>query len=463
MTLFLKLLILLWLINFAPPLTALVLDKKWSTPIDLGCSYRDGRPLFGSHKTIRGFLAGIIGGTLVGAAMGFVWWIGPAAGILSMCGDLLSSFLKRRLSFLSGDVVPGLDQVPEGLLPFLVLAPHFSLSAAETLACVIVFGVGAYLGSVFLNRVLLGKPFDSYPRKVRPVTRFRELVSCQISSRPLRFILNFEDAFYYHIFMKTVFRLLGIYKRGMRNALVVETREVSFHFPDLPRPFDGYRVLFLTDLHLDGINGLTEKLISIVRKVPADLCILGGDFRMHTYGPFEQAMSHISRLLPEIHTKDGIVAVLGNHDCIEIVEKIEKKGVEFLVNQSLAIERDCERLWLVGVDDAHYFRCHNPEQAFRDVPKDAFSVLISHSNEIYNQVHQYGPKLYLCGHCHDGQIKIPPFGVLFTHSRAPRSLCCGKWSYRGMPGYTSAGVGVSGVPVRFNTTGEVTVITLRRG
>ncbi|MEN6439528.1 MAG: CDP-archaeol synthase [Syntrophobacter sp.] len=462
MILYLKLLILLWLINFAPPFMALIFEKKWSTPIDLGHNYSDGRPFFGSHKTIRGFLAGVAAGAFMGAAMGFAWWIGPAAGVLGMSGDLLSSFVKRRLAFPSGDVVPGLDQFPEGFLPFLVLTPQFALSARATLACIIVFGVGAYLGSIFLNRVLLEKPFDSYPRKLRPVTRFRELVSCQISSRPLRFILNFEDAFYYHIFMKTVFRLLGIFGKGRRNALVVETREVSFRFPDLPRSFDGYRILFLTDLHLDGLEGLTEKLIEIVRRIPVDLCILGGDFRMETSGPFANALSHLSALLPEIRARDGIVAVLGNHDCIEIVEKLEEIGIHFLVNQSLALERGEERLWLAGVDDAHYFKCHNPEQAFRDVPKDAFSIFISHSNEIYDQVGQYGPRLYLCGHCHDGQIKIPPFGALFTHSRAPRSLCSGRWSYRGMPGYTSAGVGVSGVPVRFNTKGEVTVITLER-
>ena len=89
--------------------------------------------------------------------------------------------------------------------------------------------------------------------------------------------------------------------------MVIEKQEVSFHFCDLPPAFDGYKVLFLSDLHLDGLDGLTEKVIQIIRQTPADMCILGGDFRMETYGPFAAALSQLRLLLPEIRAKDGIL------------------------------------------------------------------------------------------------------------------------------------------------------------
>jgi len=459
---FIKLLLLLWSINFAPPLSSHVLDDKWSRPLDGFCNFPDGRPLFGSHKTVRGVLAGISAGMLIGLLLGFPWWLGLSTGVLSMAGDLYSSFLKRRLSFISGDVVPGLDQLPEGIFPFLALAPYFSLSFMYVFLCVLTFGIGAYFGSVFLNQVLLGMPYKSYPRRVRARTRLRELVSCQITASPFKYLLNFEDAFYYHIFMKTVFRIMGVFELGRRNALNIEKRETTFYFSDLPPAFDNYKILLLTDLHLDGVEGLTEKLIDIVRQVPVDLCILGGDYRMEIYGPFDEALFHLRKLLPAIQARDGTIAILGNHDCLEIVDSLQKDGITFLVNNSTRLARDGDHMWLAGVDDPHYYRSHNLEQAFEGIPRGAFSIFLAHSNEVYREALSYGPKLYLCGHCHSGQIQLPPFGPVFTHSSAPRYMSSGVWRFGSMHGYTSGGVGVSGVPVRYNSKGEVTVITLRR-
>jgi uncharacterized protein len=276
-------------------------------------------------------------------------------------------------------------------------------------------------------------------------------------------MLNFEDAVYYHIFMKTAFKIMGIYERGMKNALEVEKQEISFSFPDLPPAFDNYKILLLTDLHLDGIDGLTEKIMEIVRETPADLCILGGDFRMETYGPFAEALFHLHKLLPTVQAKDGIVGILGNHDCLEIVDSLQKDGITFLINNSTTIERDGHQIWLAGVDDPHYYKSHDLKQAFERVPDGVFSIFLAHSNEVYKEALQYGPKLYLCGHSHAGQIQIPPFGPIFTHSSAPRYMSNGEWQYQGMHGYTSGGAGVSGVPVRFNSKGEVTLITLKRG
>ena len=290
MMLFVRLLILLWLVNVVPPFLALILEAKWNWPVDGGYLCSDGRPLFGRHKTIRGVLAGITSGVVIGAVFGFPLWFGLGAGFLSMLGDLFSSFLKRRLSFTSGDAVPGLDQVPEGLLPFLLIAPYYSLSTGYVMLFGLVFGLGAYDGSFFMNRVLLKRPFKSYPRKIRALTRFRELISCKITAKPFPYLLNFEDAVYYHLFMKSAFKALGIYERGKQNALVIEKREISFHLCGLPPAFNGYRILFLSDLHLDGLDGLTDRVIEIVRQTPADLCVLGGDFRMETYGSFTAAL-----------------------------------------------------------------------------------------------------------------------------------------------------------------------------
>ena len=462
MVLFLKILVLLWLINFAPPLLAHLLEDRWNGPLDRGRLFRDGRPLLGDHKTIRGCCGAVAVGTMLGAAFGFTWWVGFMSSILSMLGDLTSSFIKRRLGMPSGNVVPGLDQIFEGAFPFLILWPVFSLHVVEVALLVTVFSIGAFFGSWFFKEILLMKPYADYPRPIRPRTRLRELRSCQITSHPLHHFINIEDSIYYHIIMKTFFRLLGIFERGKRNALQLETCEVVFHLRDLPASFDGYTILFISDLHLDGLEGLTEKLQSVVKDLPVDLCIIGGDLRMETHGPFAEAMLHLRRLIPDIRAKDGIIGILGNHDCTEIIEPLERMGVRFLVNDARPIRRSGEEIWIVGVDDPHYYKCHDLDLAFSEVPAEAFTIFAAHSNEIYKEASLYGPKLYLCGHSHAGQVQIKPWGPIFTHSRAPRRLCWGAWDHKGMLGYTSGGVGVSGVPVRFSSRGEVSLITLKR-
>jgi predicted MPP superfamily phosphohydrolase len=145
-----------------------------------------------------------------------------------------------------------------------------------------------------------------------------------------------------------------------------------------------------------------------------------------------------------------------------MIEPLRAQGINVLINDSTAIERDGQRLWIVGTDDCHFFKSHDLPTAFAGLQPDSFVIFVSHSNEIYREASAYKPKLYLCGHTHAGQIKIPPIGPIFTHSSAPRRMCEGNWQYDGMRGYTSGGVGVSGVPVRFNSKGEVTVITLRK-
>ena len=93
----LKILALLWAINLTPPLLSLLLKEHGQTPVDLGRRLKDGQPLFGPHKTIRGLLGGILAGGMIAKLMGFPLAIGLGCGALSMIGDLASSLIKRRL------------------------------------------------------------------------------------------------------------------------------------------------------------------------------------------------------------------------------------------------------------------------------------------------------------------------------------------------------------------------------
>jgi len=462
MPLLIQVLILLWLVNFAPPLLAYLFEARWAGPVDRGRTLPDGRRLFGNHKTVRGVVGAFAMGGLVGSFLGFLWWEGVLISLLSVLGDLLTSFIKRRIGLPDGSVAPGLDQVFEGAFPLLYIAPAYKIGPWSGVGIVAVFSLVAYVGSLFQKNLLLRRPHGDYGRRrLTPRVRLRELVACEIASHPLHRFLNFEDAIYYHLFMKNVFRALGIYQRGVQNALDIGVNHLTLFFETLPQAFDGYRILFITDLHLDGLDGLTERVQWLIEPLETDLCILGGDFRMEMSGPSRKAMELMAQVRDAIHAKDGVYGILGNHDCLEMIPVLEAQGTTILLNEAHPIDRCGSRIWIAGCDDPHHYRCHDLNQAFAEIPPGSFTVFVAHSQEIYREAEHFGAVLYLCGHTHGGQIQIPRFGPIFTHSRAPRQLGYGPWQHGQMAGYTSSGVGASGVPVRFLTKGEVVLLTLK--
>jgi len=117
----LKLLLLIIIANGGPVVAQKLLGKRWQLPLDAGKHFIDGKPLFGAAKTWRGILAACL---LTGPGA-WVMHLPPMTGFLialcAMAGDLLSSFIKRRLGMPSSSMALGLDQIPESLLPLLVI------------------------------------------------------------------------------------------------------------------------------------------------------------------------------------------------------------------------------------------------------------------------------------------------------------------------------------------------------
>ena len=456
-----KLVVFLLWINFLPPLANLIWKESFNLPLDGNRLWRDGRPLFGTHKTIRGILASVVGSLLFFPLLGLPWYIVTGAALLAMAGDLLSSFIKRRLNYASGDTVPGLDQFFEGFFPILLLAERLALAWWQILLVLVLFIPVTIWGSWFWKRILYRPPMENYPRIIRSSVRLREWRACHQPLARWHVWFNFPNFILHRMVMTWFFKTTGLYKQGLRNALDIRLQQKTFRFPTLPESFDGFRILLLTDLHFEGLDELTDVVADKVKDLEVDLCLIGGDIRMEVYGAIAPSLRRLRRLLGTIRSRHGIYGVLGNHDCIEMVPDFEEAGMMMLVNDSQVIERDGDKIWIIGIDDPHYYRVHDLDMAFRSVPADGFKIFLAHSPEAYFEAAPFHPQLYLCGHTHGGQICLPGKGPLYTNSRAPRFTAAGSWEYQGMKGYTSRGVGASGVPIRYNCSGEITLITLR--
>jgi uncharacterized protein len=202
-----------------------------------------------------------------------------------------------------------------------------------------------------------------------------------------------------------------------------------------------------------------RRLMEILPDVTYDVCVLTGDYRGPTFGPFDAALESLARV--RSHLKGPVYGVLGNHDTIRMVPELEEMGIRILLNECEAISRGDEAIYLAGIDDAHYYRVDNIEKAASDIPDNGFSILLSHTPEIYRQAAYADFDLLLSGHTHGGQICLPGSIPITLDSVLPRHMGSGPWQYGDMMGYTSVGVGCSIVPVRINCPPEITLHRLQ--
>lgn len=262
--------------------------------------------------------------------------------------------------------------------------------------------------------------------------------------------------------LKVGLKATALYERGVRNALTPEVRRVRLKFANLPPAFDGFRLLHISDLHIDGVDGLAEALACTLRTLEADLCVLTGDYRFEDKGPADEVYPRMETVLKSIRTRHGVFGILGNHDSAEIGLNLDEMGLSMLVNDAIEIEQDDESIWLAGVDDPFAYACHDLDLALEPVDPKAFKILLAHAPEIYDEAAESAVDLYLSGHTHAGQIRFPGIGAIKQNARCPSAYAYGHWRHKTMQGYTSAGVGCSGLPIRYNCPPEVVLIELRR-
>lgn len=257
------------------------------------------------------------------------------------------------------------------------------------------------------------------------------------------------------LMIRNCLKLTGLYGRGCRNAAQIEVRHNHIRLPKIPKAFDGFVILHLSDLHVDMNQGAMEHLRGILQEIKYDLCVLTGDYRGKTFGPYEETLLGMARVCAEL--RKPLYGVLGDHDTIRMTPGLEEIGIRMLLNECETIERNNQCIYLAGIDDAHFYRADNIEKAASEIPRDEFSILLSHTPEIYRQAAYADFNLLLSGHTHGGQICLPGRIPLTLDSVLPRHMGSGAWKYNDMIGYTSVGAGSSVVPARFNCPPEITL------
>jgi CDP-diglyceride synthetase len=155
-----QLVLLIALANVAPLIGKRMLGGSLAHPLDGGLTFFDTRPLFGGSKTVRGILLAILLTSAAAPLIGLPVAIGTRVAVAAMAGDLLSSFVKRRVGLPPSSKATGLDQIPESLLPLLACRGPLPLTLVDIAAGVAVFFVGeVVLSRLFYRLGLRDRPY----------------------------------------------------------------------------------------------------------------------------------------------------------------------------------------------------------------------------------------------------------------------------------------------------------------
>jgi uncharacterized protein len=253
-----------------------------------------------------------------------------------------------------------------------------------------------------------------------------------------------------------------------RHELDIVQRPIAIR--NLPAPFHGYRIVQLSDIHLDEYTEpfFLERIVSKVNTLSPDLVLLTGDFITHGSLSFI-AGGHAVRRCAEILTTLTAplrYAILGNHDVAfngaMVTQALNAHGTPVLINRYLPIERNGARLWLCGVDDPGT-SYPNLDLALPAKP-DGPVLLMAHEPDYADMVvaHPQGHlvDLMLSGHSHGGQVRLPFLGPLILPPMGEK-YPEGYYRFNQMQLYVNRGIGTVGLPFRLNCPPEITVLTLQ--
>jgi len=232
--------------------------------------------------------------------------------------------------------------------------------------------------------------------------------------------------------------------------------EIEFRSENWPAGLEGYRIAFMTDMHVIADEDM-RKIVAELNEKNIDLLLLGGDFSMGN-AHYQGTVREIARTV----TTDGIFGVEGNHDdYIRLFNAKKQYGITPLDNSGIHIR---EGFYLAGVQDL-WNRNPNIQEAVESAYAHDFILLISHNPDVSMVQSTEGIDLILSGHTHGGQItffgfpmyllrgSITNYGTRFAYGFA--------YSADGVPVFTSRGLGVYYDVPRIWARPEVVIFTMR--
>jgi predicted MPP superfamily phosphohydrolase len=228
------------------------------------------------------------------------------------------------------------------------------------------------------------------------------------------------------------------------------------------------RLVQLSDLHVERLTRRERALPEMVASLEPDAILLSGDFLSTSYRSDQQALSDLRALLEQLAAPRGVFAVWGTEH-VDIPSFLRPAltdlGITILEGQGAELNSEKQKVWLMGVN-SHLDVDESKEELrrlFASAPPEAFVLLLHHTPDLMPTASALGVDLYLAGHTHGGQWRIPGFGAVLTSSRYWKRYESGAYLERSTQLYVNRGLGMEGFGTpraRFFCSPEIVSIRL---
>ncbi len=247
----------------------------------------------------------------------------------------------------------------------------------------------------------------------------------------------------------------------------LKTTRIEIHTPKLPIG-ERVRLVQVSDLHVERVTRRERALVARLKELSPDYVLLTGDYLNLSYIGEPRAIAEARQVLRALCDVGMVYAVSGTHhiDPDKVVAALfDDLTIRWLRDEHVTIQRDGYALTFAGagctrdpeVDSAAVAR------ALAGVNADSFIVLLFHSPEMAEEASRWGTDLYLAGHTHGGQIRLPFYGALITATNTGKQYEMGRYQVNGMTMYVSRGIGMEGMAApraRFLCPPEIVCIDL---
>lgn len=251
------------------------------------------------------------------------------------------------------------------------------------------------------------------------------------------------------------------------EPFALHVTELSLPGPDLlhERPL---RIIQLSDLHVERTTKRERELLELVHALEPDIIVLTGDYLNMSYLDDPIARRDARALLAQLHAPYGVYAVTARGVDLPnaMAEMFNGLDIAILHNEVQRLSSDGGDLYLVGVSYLDLNRERDSavlSSLMEQVPEDAYSLLLYHTPDLIEVAAEEGVSLYLAGHTHGGQVRLPLFGALITASAYGKKYEQGRYTVGQTTLHVSRGIGMEGrgAPrVRFLCPPEIVVVDL---
>jgi len=275
------------------------------------------------------------------------------------------------------------------------------------------------------------------------------------------------QGFAWLVVFQSVITIISIYTQWIEPQWITVTHR-NLRSPRLHAGAPAIRMLHLGDLHHERPAQREERLQHLVRRLNPDLILFSGDFVSLSYNEDPETLAGARRIISEWKAPFGVYAVSGTPlvESSETVARIlDGLNIRWLRDETVTLDIRGQRISVSGVSVSHIIDndAHRMQRVVKEAPADSLRVLLFHAPDVAPQAAEAGVALYLCGHTHGGQIRLPFYGALITSSKLGKRYEMGAYRVGSMILYVTRGIGLEGASApraRFLCPPEITLWTL---